>query len=187
MRIITGSAKGTRLVAPHGVNIRPTADRVKESMFNILGSIVCESRVLDLFAGTGNLGLEALSRGAVHTTFVDKDIRSIRLIHKNAMLTKLESRVTIMRSDVSLAFSRIKGCFDLVFCDPPYNHNFVKPLLIQLDSASILLDKAIIVMEASRHEVVDVPLKNLVLIRKEQFGETGIMFWQYRVGGNSCA
>ena len=95
MRIITGLAKGTRLKAPKGMDTRPTADRVKESMFNILGDIVVDAKVLDLFGGTGNLGLEALSRGAAKAVFIDQNQNSINAIKENVNLCKLQGQALV--------------------------------------------------------------------------------------------
>ena len=118
MRIITGDARGARLKTPRGMNTRPTADRVKESVFNILGTRVADARVLDLFAGTGNLGLEALSRGATRCIFVD--VRTASTIRENALHTKQEHKTEILRADVYKTLSHCikKGNeFELIFCE----------------------------------------------------------------------
>lgn len=177
MRIITGSAKGTKLKTPRGMAVRPTGDRVKESLFNILGSRVPDARVLDLFAGTGNLGLEALSRGANHTTFVEQSMVSIALIRENAILTKLQDQITIVKANVLSAIDRLEGQFDLIFCDPPYNQGLVSQVLIRIDSAAILADRGMLIVEHSQHERIESSLNQLNLIRSERFGETCIGFW----------
>ena len=115
MRIITGSARGAKLKAPKGQNTRPTADRIKESLFNILGSFIYDKNVLDLFSGTGNLSLEALSRGANHAIMVDCSLDSISTIKFNATHTKLIDKSTILKADV---FATIKK-LHLIVCDPP--------------------------------------------------------------------
>ena len=178
MRIITGSAKGTKLKTPRGMAVRPTGDRVKESLFNILGSRVIDARVLDLFAGTGNLGLEALSRGASHTTFVEQSHVSIALIRENAALTKLQDHIRIVKGNVLTILNRLEGQFDLIFCDPPYNQALVSKVLIQLDQAAILADGGLLVIEYSQHEQVEEALNQLQLVRMERFGETCIGFWK---------
>ena len=123
MRIITGSARGCRLKTPKGAEVtRPTADRVKESLFNILGSMVAGRKVLDIFAGTGNLGIEALSRGAQSAVFVDK--ATAKLIGENLQLTRLAEKAVVRSSDVFAELSRQgagKAKFSLIFCDPPYH------------------------------------------------------------------
>lgn len=185
MRIITGSAKGTKLKTPKGLAVRPTGDRVKESIFNILGSLVVEARVLDLFAGTGNLGLEALSRGAEHTTFVEQSPASIALVRENASLTKLADKIAIIKGNVLTVLPRITEKYDLVFCDPPYNKGFVGQVLLSLDNSTLLVDGGILIVEHSQHEIVEVKLTQLQLRRTERFGETCISYWKKEciVGG----
>ena len=134
MRIITGTAKGCRLKAPKGMGTRPTADRVKESLFNILGQSVRDSFVLDMFAGTGALGLEALSRGAIGAVFVDKATANVIL--GNAVHTKLADRAEIIAGDVNKILPRLekKGLsFDIIFADPPYNLGLESSLLDFID------------------------------------------------------
>ena len=121
MRIITGSARGTRLKSPAGDGTRPTADRTREALFSMLGSRVVDARVLDLFAGTGALALEALSRGAASAVLVDRTTQAI--LAENAARTKLAGRAEIRRSDVYAAaaeLAREGRTFDLIFADPPY-------------------------------------------------------------------
>ena len=118
MRIITGSARGAKLKAPKGQNTRPTADRIKESLFNILGAFVYDKNILDMFSGTGNLALEALSRGASHATMVDMALESISIIKFNTTHTKLNDKATILKSDIFMAikkFHQNKMKFDIIF------------------------------------------------------------------------
>lgn len=180
MRIITGSAKGTKLKTPRGLAIRPTADRVKESVFNILRSHILNSKVLDLFAGTGNLGLEALSRGASHATFVEQSLTSIALIKENAKLTKLSDQITILKANVLSQIPKFTEKFDLIFCDPPYNQSLVKQVLFHIDQTAILADGGILIVEYSQHESLELDLNLLQLFRTEHFGETCIGFWKNR-------
>lgn len=183
MRIITGSAKGIKLKAPQGLDTRPTADRVKESVFNILGDIVVDACVLDIFAGTGNLGLEALSRGAKSATFVDQGTESIGIIKENAHHTKLVEHTEIHRSDVLRAldkFLQTGRSFDLLFCDPPYEKGFVQAVLEKLDKHPILTPNAIVVIEHSRHEPIQDEWENLQLRRTERYGATLVSFLLYK-------
>jgi 16S rRNA (guanine(966)-N(2))-methyltransferase RsmD len=183
MRIITGSAKGAKLKAPHGDSTRPTADRVKESLFNILGHKVTEAHVLDLFAGTGNLGLEALSRGASHAVFVDQELQCVALIKENARHTKLLDQTQILRQEVLRAMdllARSDRQFDLIFCDPPYNKGFVGAVLQKTDCYRILRTDGIVIMEHSRHEMLPEHLENLECIRTQRYGETLISFLGYK-------
>ncbi len=180
MRIITGSARGTKLKTPGGLETRPTADRVKESVFNILGSSVDNVMVLDLFAGTGNLGLEALSRGARHCVFIDQSLNSINLIKENAVRTKLSDKVEIYKNEVIRALDKIiissGRMFSLIFCDPPYNQGLVETVLQKIDKSSILEPQGIVIVEHSRHEPITSELEKLQLKRTERYGETLISF-----------
>lgn len=178
MRIITGSAKGTKLKTPRGMGVRPTGDRVKESLFNILGSRVLEAKVLDLFAGTGNLGLEAVSRGAIGVTFVEQSPGSIALIRENAALTKLSNKINIKRGNVLSVIPQLNEQYNLIFCDPPYNQNLVGQVLLRIDRAGILAEDGVLIVEHSQHEIVDVDLNSLHLVRTEKFGETCVSFWK---------
>lgn len=183
MRIITGSAKGLLLKAPRGMNTRPTTDRVKESLFSILGDIVVDAKVLDIFAGTGNLGLEALSRGANHAVFVDQSRESIAVIQENALHTRLNDQSTIIKADVVRQLRQLSltnHSFDLVFCDPPYNKGYVQQVLEILDSSSLLLPQAIVVIEHSQHETIAPTWNHLEVRRSERYGETLITFLLYK-------
>lgn len=179
MRIITGIAKGARLKTPRGMDVRPTADRVKESVFNILGQANIESDVLDLFSGTGNLGLEAVSRGAKSAVLVDQSPSSIELIKANAIHTKLIDRVKITRSEVLRYLDRANNSdlkFDLIFCDPPYNQGLVDAVLLKVNSYSLLKPRGIMVVEHSRRELVNDQYDRLRVVRSEKYGETMVTF-----------
>lgn len=140
MRIIAGSLRGLKLKTPKGMTTRPTSDRVKESLFNILGTRVYHAKVLDLFAGTGNLGLEALSRGALQAVFVDRV--TANLIHKNLVKTRLEAKARVFSQDVEQVLKRLanKGeIFDLLFADPPYHQGLAERTLTILAAHPALL------------------------------------------------
>lgn len=121
MRIVAGTARGRKLVSPEGMDVRPTTDKVKESLFNIIQFEVPDARVLDLFAGTGQLGLEALSRGAAEAVFVDASGKSLATVKKNAELCGFTDRAKLVHADALSWLSRGEGEFDLVFLDPPYH------------------------------------------------------------------
>ncbi|MCR4400694.1 MAG: 16S rRNA (guanine(966)-N(2))-methyltransferase RsmD, partial [Syntrophomonadaceae bacterium] len=123
MRVIAGKAKGRKLKAPAGLDTRPMTDRIKESLFSILGARVPGSRVLDLFAGSGAVGIEALSRGAAWAVFVDRDARAVGVLKENLGTCGMDPAAEVYRSDVQRALQVLeeRGCrFDLVFLDPPY-------------------------------------------------------------------
>ncbi len=120
MRVIAGEAKGKRLVAPRGLTTRPASDRLRESVFGTLGGAVDDARVLDLFAGSGALGIEALSRGSATAVFVEREPAAVRAIERNLASTGYADRGLVVRADVG-AYLRATGeAFGLVFCDPPY-------------------------------------------------------------------
>ena len=149
MRVITGTARGRKLVEPRDQSVRPTTDMVKEAIFSIIQFDVPGRRVLDLFAGTGQLGIEALSRGARECVFVDNSPASLALVRKNLELCKMQAPV--VRSD---ALSYLKGCgkFDLVFIDPPYRAGLYEEVLRSVFMFDILTDGGIILVESMRGE-----------------------------------
>lgn len=180
MRIIAGKAKGTKLTVPTGLNIRPTADRVKESVFNILQNYLQEAIVLDVFAGTGNLGLEALSGGAKSGVFIDVNPLSIDTIKKNGAKTKLLENMKIYRLDSIRGLMKLAqngDRFDLIFCDPPYNQGFVDRVLEKVDSTKLLAAEGFLIMEHSKHEEIENTCQNIILKRTEVYGETIISFF----------
>lgn len=179
MRIITGSAKGARLKAPRGLETRPTTDRVKESVFNILSELVVDTDVLDLFAGSGNLGIEALSRGARHAVFVDRRQESVAVIKDNLAHTKFLEQAVIYKRDVlSLLdqFNQSGQSFSMIFCDPPYNRGLVAAVLKKIDEGTVLQDSGIMVIEHSQHELIQDKWLTLAVKRTEKYGETMVSF-----------
>ncbi len=185
VRIISGDAKGTRLKTPKGMKTRPTADRVKESVFGILGGKIEDSVVLDLFSGSGALGLEALSRGAAIATLVDKSAESVKIIKENAELTKMDSVAKICREDVFQAVKRLandKAVFDLIFCDPPYNLGLAPKAVQALDACDLLSERGVLVLEHSRHENLPGELKRIAAYRSEFYGETVVSFFRKQEG-----
>ena len=157
MRIIAGKFKGRSLITMKDKSIRPTTDRVKESVFNLLQGIVEDAKVLDLFAGSGALGIEALSRGAASVVFADRSNDSIETINTN--LKKVNGKISVIRKDFLSTidyFSARKEKFDLIFLDPPYKQGLDKIALEKIDEAGILAEDGIIVVERSRE---DTPLK----------------------------
>lgn len=179
MRIITGTAKGFRLKAPRGLDVRPTGDRVKESMFNIIAAHIAEADVLDLFAGTGNLGLEALSRGARSAVFVDSSSTSLSVLKENALHTRLAERAEYIRADAVKIIDRLFEAgrnFDLIFCDPPYNKGFTTAILGKLEEKMILKPEGILILEHSKHETCQASTNSIRVMRREKYGETVVTF-----------
>jgi 16S rRNA (guanine(966)-N(2))-methyltransferase RsmD len=187
MRVISGSAKGKKLKAVPGDTTRPITDRTKEALFSILGKWIVEARVLDLFAGTGAVGIEALSRGAAHVTFVDKSPAATRTIGENLRLTGLAARAHVKRSDV---FKFLKQPpvnlqpFDLIYIAPPqYQELWVKAIeFIDQYLGDWLLADGAVVAQIHPIEYRDLALKNLTLYDQRKYGSTLLCFYEYLVG-----
>lgn len=169
MRVISGSARGHKLRAPEGLTTRPTTDRIKESLFNIIAADLYECRFLDLFSGSGGIGIEALSRGAEKAVFVDRDKKSVSVIRDNLRATRLEERAQVMNCDIASAISKLGSLgekFDIIFMDPPYNKGFVENTLTYIVRENILSETGYIIAEQSREdEVPNVPGLEVVRIK----------------------
>lgn len=156
MRIITGRARGARLKTLEGLSTRPTSERVKEAVFSMIQFDIEGREVLDLFAGSGQMGLEAISRGAASATLVDSSKEAIRIIEDNAKKTRLENECIIRNSDCMDFIRRSKGKrFDVIFIDPPYASGLYKPVLKELLAADMLKKASIIVCESDCDELID--------------------------------
>ena len=147
MRVITGKARGVQLKTPQGMLTRPTTDRVKEAIFSIINFDIPGAAVLDLFGGTGQLGIEALSRGAVSAVFVDAREDSCKLIKENLKRTKLDSCAKVLRSDYMDYLNRCRDKFQIIFLDPPYAEVFLENALKRITEIDILESNGIIVTE----------------------------------------
>ena len=147
MRVIAGTARGVMLKTPDGLQTRPTIDRVKEALFSIIHFDLPGAKVLDLFGGTGQLGIEALSRGAVSATFVDQADAACKLIKENLRRTKLESKASVVRGDYMEYLSRCREQYDIIFLDPPYAEVFLENALKRITEIDILRSGGIIIAE----------------------------------------
>ena len=147
MRVITGKARGVNLKTPDGMQTRPTTDRVKEALFSIINFDIPGARVLDLFGGTGQLGIEALSRGAKSATFVDAGDAACKLIRENLRRTKMEADGKVVRSDYMDYLNRCREQYDIIFLDPPYAEVFLENSLKRITEIDILQSGGIIVTE----------------------------------------
>ncbi len=155
MRIITGEAKGRRLMTLEGEMTRPTSERVKEAIFSIIQFDIEGRRVLDLFGGSGQLGLEALSRGAASAVITDSNPDAVNVIKANAKSTRLDSRcrISVMEYDAFLKYAKGRESFDLIFLDPPYKSDFLSAALRLIDKGGVAKPGAFIVCE---HETPDI-------------------------------
>jgi 16S rRNA (guanine966-N2)-methyltransferase len=149
MRVITGTARGRRLKTPENYDIRPTTDNVKESVFNIIQFDIEGRRVLDLFAGTGQLGIECLSRGAADAVFIDENTAAVKIVKEN--LKTCGFTAAVLQQD-ALSYLRHCGKFDLVFVDPPYDSGLYESVLETINSVDILSDGGIILCESRREK-----------------------------------
>ena len=151
MRVIAGTAKRLQLKTVEGMDTRPTTDRIKETLFNMISEYLADSNFLDLFSGSGAIGIEALSRGAAHASFVEQSKKAMTCIRENLEYTKLADRADVYETDVINALSRMEGrkTFDYIFMDPPYNQLLEKKVLECLSSSELLSEDGLIIVEAS--------------------------------------
>lgn len=180
MRIISGQYKGRRLQSISGTDVRPTADQVREALFNILSQNVSGSCVLDLFAGTGALGIEALSRGAQYAVFVDNASRPLTVLRKNLRNFGLLTQSQVIRWDISKNLNSLKSFqnqFDLVFMDPPYHKGLVPVALCNLMRVQCLTPGATIVAEHERHCDITSPDASISVTDQRQYGQTALTFF----------
>ena len=147
LRVVAGKARGVSLKTPEGSSTRPTTDRVKEAMFSIIQFELTQARVLDLFAGTGQLGIEAISRGAASAVFIDESEHACKLIRENLKRTKLESQAKVIRSDYLSYLKTTKEKFNIILLDPPYAEVFLEKSLNMITEIDILQSGGIIVTE----------------------------------------
>jgi 16S rRNA (guanine966-N2)-methyltransferase len=184
MRIIAGNLKGKKLAALTGISIRPTADRIREAIFNICASHIYDAVVLDLFAGTGAFAIEALSRGAKSAVLIDSSSQSISIIKKNIEACRLPVCTDIIQWDIlkNLNCLRKGGLdFDLVFMDPPYNKDAVRPTLKNLAACGALRNEALVIIEHARSESVPDDMSEFDLTDQRKYGKTLVSFLNYMV------
>ena len=173
MRIIAGKHRGRVLSQFRGMDIRPTADRVKESLFQIIGDRLVGARVLDLFCGSGALGLESLSRGAKEVVFNDVSRESLAVLQKN--LTALREEGLIMQSDYAACLMRVRGKFDVIFCDPPYKMDCREDVLARIAAHDRLAAGGVVIWESEREEEAPAGWRRSDL---RSYGRTKIAFFE---------
>lgn len=180
-RVISGSAKGRRLKLVPGNTTRPIMDRVKEALFNILSGDIPDSRVLDLFAGTGAVGIEALSRGAAHVRFLDNDKTAIRTIEENLAHTRLVENAEVIHTDSMNYLQRRRApAFDIVYIAPPQYEGMWKNALLLLDGNPVHLNPdAIVIVQIDPREEEPIELKNLTPFDERKYGKTLLIFYEY--------
>jgi len=186
MRITGGMIRGRRLARIKGSNIRPTSDMIRGSIFDILGQTLTDCKILDLFAGTGSLGIESLSRGGKQAVFIDKSRSAVAMIKKNLALCGYEPVSKIMKEELPNGLARIQdlGCgpFDLVFIDPPYGKGYIRPTIYQLVDRDLVARGCRIVVESSTsaHDPLPSKVHTLRLELTRSYGSTVIGFYSNR-------
>lgn len=180
MRVISGSRKGYRLKGPKGKNTRPTEDRIKESLFNILRDIDEESIALDLFAGSGSIGIEFLSRGAKKVYFIDKSFFSIKAIKENLDHTNLTERAQVIKNEaikIIDLFSKDNIKFDYIFIDPPYGQGLIMKALKGISDKKVLKENGIIIVEHEKELILEENIYDLVKINHRSYGNKSLTFF----------
>lgn len=172
MRVITGKARGIQLKTPEGMQTRPTSDRVKEALFSIIQFDIPGAKVLDLFGGTGQLGIEALSRGAKSAVFVDAGEKACALIRENLKRTKLDTDGRVIRSDYMDYLKRTKEKFDIIFLDPPYAEVFLENALNIITEIDILQSNGIIIAERPLDKELVLNFEGYQRSRDYKYGNT---------------
>ena len=182
LRVIAGALKGKKLASPKGRGIRPTSDRTREAVFNILGDRVRGASVLELFAGTGAFSIEALSRGAARAVMLERSREALALIDRNLTACRLKARALVIRWDITRnldCLNAMAGQFDLVFLDPPYRQGTLAPTLQHLIACGALAPGASVVIEHDPRETVPEQCAHLRLTDRRKYGKALVSFFTY--------
>jgi 16S rRNA (guanine966-N2)-methyltransferase len=182
LRVIAGELRGRRLRTASGLRTRPTAERTREAIFNILGSTVQQAHVLDLFAGTGAYGIEALSRGAASALFIEVDRQACAVLAGNIQTCGMADKARVLRWDASRNLNCLRNHeprFQLVFMDPPYGRSLVEPALSHLHQSRCAMDGAQLVVEHDRDDPLPEPAKPYRLRDQRRYGRTLVSFLTY--------
>ena len=178
MRIIAGTLKGRRLETPSWAGLRPTSDRLRETLFNVLAPVIPGARVLDAYAGTGAIGIEAISRGAAHVTFVDCDARATALVTRNLQRCGIRDGYAIIRDDAARAVpATASQDFDVIVLDPPYDAADAAPVVAAL--APALAPGGVLVLEHARRHVAPPAAGALTLTRALRAGDSALAFYRH--------
>jgi 16S rRNA (guanine(966)-N(2))-methyltransferase RsmD len=160
---------------------RPTVDRVKEALFNLLGNKVIGARFLDLFAGAGGIGIEALSRGAAQAVFIEISPRAVRVIRENLLHTGLADRAEVHRQEAVSALDNLgksEQVFDLIYVDPPYLKGYEEKVLEKINKYGLMDEKGILVVESSKKDTLPEHVGQLTMVRREKYGDTLLNFYR---------
>ncbi len=179
MRVISGSARGRKLIAPDGFDTRPTTDRVKESIFNIISPFLPAGSVLDLFSGSGALGIEALSRGSSKAVFVEKNKSALEVTRKNIELARVSDRAKVISDDALSFLDKTADKFDMIFLDPPYNTGLLCESIAKISKNNLLYPGGIIVAE-SEYMGEEPTEEHFDIIKRAKYGKTTVFVLQHR-------
>lgn len=189
MRVIAGSARRIPLKTLEGLDTRPTQDRIKETLFNMLQYDIADCVFLDLFAGSGGIGIEALSRGAKLAVFVEQSEKAVEIVRANLKATNLEERAVVMHCDALTALKRLEGKyrFDFIFMDPPYRHQLEQQMLEYLTGSSLIDKQSTMIIEASLDTTFDYlePMGFVIEKNKEYKTNRHVFVYRGEVYGNS--
>ncbi len=181
MRVISGSAKGRNLQAVPGDSTRPITDRVKEALFNIFGADIVDARFLDLFGGTGGVGIEALSRGAAQAVFIDKNRKAQETIKANLLLTKLSDRAEIVRGDAFTYLQGVPQAFHYIYIAPPqYHHLWIDALKLIDAQPGWLAEDGEIIVQIHPKEYESLSLEHFEEIEQRKYGSTLLVFYEHK-------
>lgn len=178
MRVIAGEAKGRRLKGPRGTETRPTSDKVKEALLSILGDRIKDARMLDLFAGSGGIGIEALSRGAAHLDFVEVDEAIADTLEENLTACGFSNRASVYRMDAFRFIKQIRQPYDLVFADPPYHAWQLKKLLPVIERSVIISPDGLLILEHFRKVKLPQEIGELQTVRSYEYGDTTLTLYR---------
>ena len=180
MRVISGKNRGTKLYTLEGLETRPTLDRVKESLFNIINFDIPNCVFLDLFAGSGAIGIEAASRGAKKVVMCEKSKEAINVINKNLEKTRLKDEVKLFNEDFEKCISKLQEKFDIIYLDPPYKTDYAFKAVNLLLEKQLIKEETIIIIETDIEQIVENQLKelNITQINKKKYGRACLMFYK---------
>jgi 16S rRNA (guanine966-N2)-methyltransferase len=178
MRITGGEARGIQLLVPRFPRFRPTSDRVRSALFQVISNLLMKARVLDLYAGSGSLGIEALSRGAELADFVEMNLVLCRAIRDNLRKTTLDGKGMVRRLSVGRAITTLKGPYDIILLDPPYNRPDLDETMEKLGDSTLLANKGLIALEHSKQQVPQQSYGILEKYSERRYGDTMLTFYR---------
>lgn len=177
MFLISGKYKGRKLKSPKGLQTRPTTSLLRKALFDICKGYIEEAAFLDLFAGTGAIGLEALSRGAAHVTFIEQNREALHCLSENATLLNCQDQIKILRGNALLLLKKLKGAYDILYIDPPYQKVSLSEILFFLDKSALINKEGHVFIETAlplEEDITKLPLNRLKLIDSRRFGKSGL-------------